>query len=279
MRINPICFNTNFCQPSFGVNLQSPKLKFNQDDFYVRIKGYGKNYHWVEKIKETADDAVDFIRENMDFESILRYITNGVFQANQFPADVEKRLHTGILRTERKNWRYGSDWKSGSIITHYDGAGSKYETYKNRFDYTVSHPLKNPYYKFMLTRPVRNRDYGRFLEHSEPHYINSSLDMVGSLYRMLHERYIKKEATEADLNDINAIIAEIRWILAHATPWERGSDAISNTFIRSVYKAMGIKTTPLKKGISLDLEAYCTNLEDYKKNFSDYFVKKPVIVD
>ena len=81
------------------------------------------------------------------------------------------------------------------------------------------------------------------------------------------------------MNDINNSIAEIRWILAHATPWERGSDAISNTFIRAIYKAAGIKAYPLKKGVSLDLEAYCTNLTDYKENFTDYFIKKPHIVE
>ena len=88
-----------------------------------------------------------------------------------------------------------------------------------------------------------------------------------------------KEVREEDLTDINSMIAEIRWILAHATPWERGSDAISNTFMRSVYKAAGIKTYPLKKGVSLDLEAYCTELKDYKKNFANYFLRKPEIVD
>ena len=70
----------------------------------------------------------------------------------------------------------------------------------------------------------------------------------------------------------------MRWILAHTTPWERGSDAISNTFIRSIYKAAGIKTHPLKRGVSLDLEAYCTNIDEYKINFANYFTKKPELV-
>ena len=266
-------------RPSFGVNFNSPKLKFSQDDFYVRINGYGKNYHWVEKVKETADIAVKFIRENLDFESVLRYITGGVTKANQFTMDLEKRNHTGILRAVRKDWRFGSDWVNGKIITKYDGKKSRYKLYYDRLEEVVNKPLKNPYKNFGLTRPVHNKDEGKFLEHSDEKYINHALDMVSDLYKVLKERYIKKEATKSDLDNINSIVAEIRWILAHATPWERGSDAISNTFMRALYKAIGIKTYPLKRGVSLDLEAYCTNLNEYKQNFESYFYRKPEIID
>ena len=88
-----------------------------------------------------------------------------------------------------------------------------------------------------------------------------------------------KEIKEENLSDFNSLIAEIRWILAHSTPWERGSDAISNTFIRSIYKAAGVKAYPLKKGVSLDLEAYCTDLEEYKSKFPQYFAKPPKIIN
>ena len=175
---------------------------------------------------------------------------------------------------------HGSDWTASGLITRYDGCSSKYKGYKERLDNTSKHPLNNPYKNFMLTKPMYSIHYhGTYLEHCNAKYVNRALDMISDLYRDLHKNYIEKEATEQDLNTINKKIAEIRWILAHSTPWERGSDAISNTFIRSVYKAMGIKTSPLKRGISLDLEAYCTNLEEYKNNFSSYFRKSPYIAE
>lgn len=278
MLITPVnSFKTNI--PSFGINLQSRQLRFKNDDFFVRMKGYGTNSDWAEMIIHTADIAVNFIRTNFDFENILIFITEGVKKANQFPSDIEKRIHTGILRTKRKDWLYGSAWNTGYIKTNYDGQKSKYKPYADRFERTVHYPLKNPYKKFMLTRPIHDKDDGKMLEHASPYYINHSLDMVGDLYNGLHDKYIAKEATTADLDNINSVIAEIRWILAHATPWERGSDAISNTFMRAIYKAIGIKSYPLKRGVSLDLEAYCTNLDEYKKNFSAYFTHKPVIAD
>ena len=280
MRITPIIsYNYKYNQPSFGVNLESPKLRFKNDDFFVRIKGYGTNSDWAKKIIETADIAVKFIRTKLDFESVLRYITIGVQKANQIPNDLDKRNHSGILRAKRTNWLFGSDWESDDLITHYDKRKSRYKLYNDRFDHVVSYPLKNPYKKFMLTRPHHSSDYGKYLNHADGKYVNHALDMVSDIYNQLNEKFVGKDITTEDLNEINSAIAEMRWILAHATPWERGSDAISNTFIRTIYKALGIKTSPLKRGVSLDLEAYCTNLKDYKENFSDYFSHKPYIVE
>lgn len=282
MLISPVNnYQHNLYLPSFGVNLQSKKLRFKEDDFYVRIKGYGHNSGWAQKIKETADIAVNFIREKCNFEETLKRICAGVTEANQFPLDLDKRQHTGILRINRNGWRFGSNWDSrNGIITKYgNGRSNRYKTYADRFDYIARNPLKNPFKNIMLTRPVHDKDYGKFLNHADAVYINNAFEHINKIYDSLYEKYITNEVKGENLQDINESIAEMRWVLAHATPWERGSDAISNTFIRAIYKAMGIKAYPLKKGVSLDLEAYCTNLGEYKKNFPDYFSKKPEIVD
>ncbi len=280
MQISPVnnIYNNHI---NFGINLQSKKLQFKEDDFYVHIRGYGHHSGWAKKIKETADKAVKFIRENCDLESILKNITQGVTEANQLPLDLNKRLHTGILRIQRNGWRYGSEWNDFSLITRYGDPSrkNKYAIYADRLNYTIKHPLKNPYRDIGLTRPKRDADKGNFMDHAHEKFINNAFERVNSIYDIFCKKYILNEAKEEDLSDINSLIAEIRWILAHSTPWERGSDAISNTFIRSIYKAAGIKAYPLKRGVSLDLEAYCTNLDEYKNNFANYFIKKPEIVE
>ena len=269
--------NFVYSQPAFGINLQSKKLNFQKKDFFVQISGYGTNSEWAKEVKNTADSAVNFMREDLDFESILRYITDGIKRANRFTRELKKRLYTGVLRTKRKDWHSYDEHEI--LITPYGKNNSMYKGYKDRFDRTVLYPLKNPYTNLSLTRPQHDFHLGKILSHPDSIYINDSLDLVRDLYKGIHKKYIEKEVVESDLPDINNTIAEIRWILAHATPWKRGSDAISNTFIRSIYKAIGIKTYPLKRGVSLDLEAYCTNLDEYKKNFSSYFSKKPKIID
>ena len=278
--------NNNTYNHSFGINLQSKKLRFKEDDFYVRIKGYGHHSGWAKKIRETADAVVNFIREKCNFEETLKKTCDGVTEANNLLIDSDKRLHTGILRTNREGWRFGSDWNAeDGIITKYgrgtnNSKSNKYKSYVDRFDYVVKHPLKNPYDDMILTRPVHDKDYyGKILDHGNGKSINKAFEHINKIYDDLYKKYISCEVKEENLKDINNSIAEIRWILAHATPWERGSDAISNTFIRAVYKAAGIKTYPLKRGVSLDLEAYCTNLEEYKTNFPKFFQYEPKIID
>ena len=266
--------------PYFGINLNSKKLNFKYDDFFVRIHGYGKNTDWAKIIKETADNAVTFIRENCNFEITLQKITQGVTKANQIPLDLSKRKHTGILRINREGWICDGDWNGFDLITRYGEHGNKrYKSYASKLDEIVKQPLSKPYKDISLSRPIHSKNDGKYLCHGDASSINNAFKHIENIYNNIYSKYIKNEAKPENIDDINSNIAEIRWILAHSTPWERGSDAISNVFIRALYKAIGVKTTPLKKGISLDLEAYCTELKDYKKNFASYFTHKPYVVE
>ena len=254
----------------WGVNLLSPKLKFTNDDFFVRIWGYGKNKPWAEKIKETADLGADLIRRGTSPENVLKLISFGVKDAASFILDEEKRLKTGVLRTKRENWPYIN---KSEIVTDYESG--RYSIYRDRFSHTCQNPLKKPYADISLSRPTLYE----YIEHGLSTFINQSLNRVFKISSELFEKFIKEDVKAENMEEINSKVAEIRWILAHSSPWRRGSDAISNVYMRSMYKSMGIKTYPLKRGISLDLEAYCTNLDDYKKNFSNYFEKPPTLVE
>ena len=143
MRIYSVSNNNNY-NVTFGVNLQSKKLRFDKEDFFVRIKGYGHDSEWAEKICETADTAVDYIREKCNFEETLKKITVGVREANQHSEDEEKRDHTGILRIEREGWQHNSNWGDDLITTYSSSPQNRYRSYASRLDYTVKHPLYNP---------------------------------------------------------------------------------------------------------------------------------------
>ena len=279
MKIIPVNSFNQGSATSFGVNLNSKKLRFSEDDFYVRIKGFGHHSGWAKKICETADNAVNYIRQICNFEETLKKITDGVTEANKLPLDIDKRNHTGILRIARDGWRHGSDWDSSSLITRYSkNKQNRYNGYADRLDHVVKHPLSNPF-RITLTRPIHDKDFGKYINHGNAQYINAVFYYANMIYQNLYSKFISQEVKQENMTDLNNLVAELKWLLAHGTPWERGSDAISNTFIRSIYKAAGVKTYPLKRGVSLDLEAYCTELEDYKKNFPKYFVKEPKIID
>ena len=269
--------NIQSYNPSFQANINSRKLNFSRKDFYISIRGYEKNWAWANDIKNTADTAVNLIRNNTFIENILRFITAGVTKANQHTRDISKAEHTGILRCPRENWRYGSDWTGYELVTNYSRI-NKYSTYDHRFDATFFKPLKKPFQDIDLTVPIIGRKE-KHLRHGAPEYIKNTFKHIFTSYQEFKELFNSKDVNDSQLPEINSKIGEIRWLLAHATPWERGSDAISNVLMRAMYKSLGIKSFPIKRGISLDLEAYCTEMSDYKKNFGNYFEKPPQIIE
>ena len=269
--------NIQSYNPVFQANINSNKLKFKREDFYVRISGYGTNRKWANEIRKTADSATDDIRNCNVLESVLRAITSGVRNANNFTGDITKIKHTGILRTQREFWQSGSSWDGRDLATNYSDT-KRYATYEDKFDFVAVHPLKKPYDDIGLTMPIIDEDE-KFLLHAKPKYINNVFKHIFDIYNEFKKSFNYKDVNDSQLPEINAKIGEIRWLLAHATPWERGSDSISNVLMRAMYKSLGIKSYPIAKGFSLDLEAYCTEMNDYKRIFDGYFEKPPKIIE
>lgn len=252
-------------------------LDFCEDDFFVKIEGYGKNTGWAKEVIRTAENAVHLIKLRNPAETVLINIADGVRKANLFTGDLAKQKLTGLLRAQRSGWN-SSSALSDLLITKYSNAQNcRYKVYYNRLNEVYFNPLRNPYYNFGLTVVEHKKDV-KYLAHAESIYVNNAMDRVGTLYYKIINNFLGKPLSKDNMENLHVSIAEIRWILAHSTPWERGSDAISNVFMRSIYKALEIKAYPLKPNISLDFEAYCTNLVDYKRKFADYFEKSPQIV-
>ena len=138
---------------SFQANIHSPKLRFKQEDFFVHIRGYGKNSNWANDIKKTADLAVDLFRRDTDIENVLKLISLGVKNANKTNTlDLTKKLFSGFLRVPRKDWA-SKPWTN--LVTPYNKG--KYNNYRNRLDYIAAHPL-HPTQAPDYSRPIINND-------------------------------------------------------------------------------------------------------------------------
>lgn len=266
------CSKQNKFRPciSFEKNIGKDILKFKKEDFFVRIRGYGKDRDWASEVIDIADTAVNMIKKHTQVENVLKFISSKLRVANSKVLELSKKHNSGILRTDREGWlSVGSD---SELYTPFTIA--KYRCYSDRLKEVGKEPLLNPYSNISLSRITPFNE----INHGSSKYVNSAINLVFTKYDNFVPKYVGKKLTQEDLKNINDSVAEIRWILAHSTPWLRGSDSISNIFMRSIYKALGIKTYPLAKNLSLDLEAYCTNLIDYKKKFASYFEKPPEIV-
>ena len=256
---------------NYKANLKSPKLKLKQEDFFIKIKGYGRNRLWANQIVKTTDFSVDLIQRDTALENVLKLIVKCVIAANKIPFDIQKRLKTGILRTERENWKSTTD--DIEIKTAYETG--RYSIYKDRVIKIQKEPLKPIKEGIGLSKPDLYED----ISHAPAKLINNSLDYIFDLYKNKYSKFLKKDVKKENLKDIIDVVAEIRWVLAHATPWLRGSDAISNVLMRAMFKAVGVKAYPPAKNISYDFEAYCRNLEDYKENFNSFFEKPLEVIE
>ena len=262
---------------SFKAKIHSPRLEFSSADFFVNIRGYGKNKEWAKIAKQTADTATCLIRNKCGFDNLMRFIVAGITKANSVVPDISKKEHTGILRTKRESYRYGSDWDGKSLYTNYDFI-KRYKVYEDRFNKTIEQPLENPYPEIELSVPVK-MTYDSCIKHASSKTVNIGLDIVEEKYYQLLAKYKPENVTSRNLKDIINRVAEIRWLMAHITPWERGSDAISNVFMRALFKAFGVKTSPSVKNFSFDLEAYCINVNDYKQKFPEFFSSKVKVIE
>ena len=63
---------------SFKANLKSPQLRLSQKDFFIKIRGYGRNTEWAREVKATTDVAVEMIREKQDCDNILQFISDRI---------------------------------------------------------------------------------------------------------------------------------------------------------------------------------------------------------
>lgn len=264
--------------PTFGANLKSPRLRLSQKDFFIKIRGYGNNSSWAKEIIDITDNAVDLIRNRNSADTVLQYISAGVKKANQIPFNLDRREHSGILRTKRNGYEYKQNDNFNEIITRYVNI-PRYSKYAPQLNNTITNPLCPHFDKLTLTMPKNGYKNNNYLQHAKSDSINNALDIISKLYEHLAEKFKPSEVSNKDLKDIVNIISAMRWILAHATPWQRGSDAISNVFMRALFKAYGIKAYSPAKGTSFDFEAYCNNLNEYISKFQTFFIKPPKVIE
>ena len=266
----------NFVRDIPNINMLK-KLEINPENFFINIEGYGKDADWARSMVQTSDYAAFLIENGASAQEVLWAISKDTRQLDLGREDIDiwQAQGSGMLRYENKYmFEHGA-------YTRY-GNGGRYDGYKDRFDKFLSGETKelhNPYDDIELTR-IREivDDKGNKITammHPKGKYGEAALKHVDTIYKNLREKYAGKKITAADMDDINGMVAEMHWLIAQTMPWGRGSDCIVNAFVKSVYKSLGVETFPPAKGVSFDLEAFCTELSDYKKKYASYYSQPP----
>lgn len=258
-------------------------IKQKPQNFFIKIYGYGRNMDWARYMAESCNYAALMIKNHAKFEDVMDLISQDVSNCSflnvESAIDFEKALNAGVLRTE--------EGISTCLLTSFDLSGIKYGAYGKRYVEKAIKASKNTVAKeFSVKIPEQYPDFvptkiyyhprmsgGKLIHRSSG--VKATLGYSREIYNDIVENYLGKKLTKKDLNEINKKIATMHWLLVHSVPYLRGSDAIINVFVKSLYCALGIELSGPREGISFDLEAFCTELKDYVKEYPKLYESEP----
>ncbi len=248
--------------------IQKPVLDENL--FFIRMKGYKKDYEWAQEMNELTYKISDMISEDEDFDTILKTIEENIENINK------DRGWYGRRRKYNKYLPFNEEKRGCEYFRDYESFLKQNKDPESKWAYAKP----NDKYKTASTCKIRKDIW-------EPHHdIQIIYPKVEYMLRedtnkAMNLPFIKQEYEELksiknpSLEDINRSVAAIHWLMAQGVPYGKGSDSIANLLTKSIYHAYGIKTSPAKEGKSFDFEAFYRDLEDYIKIYPDIFEIPP----
>ena len=281
-------------------------------NYFIKLPGYGQDGNWARAMVNITEYASGMMRRGASFDEVMSYIAKdsrsytleSMYKSGK-EIDNDKARSYGILRCEKDGYLVDGTYANYGAITPFNNGGN-YDAYTSRFTLRFApNELRNPFPgEIELTRLAPNEKYPikperynpnnpkhvkivdgngvtRYYEitdamiHPDGKYAGRALEMVEARHDKLLKQFQGKKITAADMDIINESIGEIHWILAHSMPWGRGSDAIANSYVKALYQSLGIRTSEPAPKISFDLQAFCTELEDYKKIYKDLYAVPP----
>lgn len=255
--------------------------------FFARTKvnerKYGKNIAWASEMNMFSDVAAARISNGEGFRGVIDGIAS-----DYRSYDVAKTLdsNTGIDDRRKYSGEYRGYNNDNGATTPFNATGS-YSEYNDRFTKMLQqaeagNPRVSPYPDVELTDfGVTNR--GNCMIHPKSRTVEPGMNHIQDRFDELKPLFEKvkngKNLTPEEIKMANDKIAESYYLMANIMPWARGSNGISDIYMRSMYKALGIDQPALKKGVSLDLEAFCMSLDDYKAQWNSFFEPQVVKVE
>lgn len=251
----------------FKIDPKTKKQILYPELFFIDVKGYGKNKIWGKTMANACEKTSELVLNKENFGNVV----------NKFIQETEeiqnKNLgmyqNYGVLRNAVMDG-YGNDTKQLMTPLY----GNKYEFFANKLKNAGNGKLR--YSKKSQEFPLALTTRVEFMqgEYKDLSRLTHPSGCDNLLYAQeVYTKLIKtKNPSEKQINDS---IAKIHWLLAQNTPWLRGSDSIANGIAKSIYRAYNMKLTPVKKGVSIDFEAFSRDMEDFVQKYTSFYQTKP----
>lgn len=244
--------------------------------FFARTAGnerkYGKNIKWASEMGNISRSAQVQIKNGENFDDVISSIANdyraydevSTFNSNMGTDD--RRQYSGLFR--------GDMGVQDGHIGATTGIGD-YPTYRNRF-YQMENQIRT-YQGIELTTfgAYPERGTGLYMLHPTNQNVKPAMNLIKKNYDNL-QPLVKKvqnggSLTPSEINFVHEQIAESYYLLGNVMPWARGSNGISDLYMRSLYQSLNIEQPALKHGVSLDLEAFTMSMDEYKAKWNTFF--------
>lgn len=240
----------------------------------VNERNYGKNIQWAHEINNISEAAALRIGNGENFEEVIHNIAAD-YRAYDVATTLDSNTKTNARREYSGRYR-GKDQPQNhpyGASTPFTKNGG-YSEYYDRFMAQLNKQRTSPYDDVLLTN-LGDCDRGTCMLHPVNQTVEPAMKHIGQRYKELQPLFNKVhnggKLTPAELKLADEKISEMYFLMGNVMPWARGSNGISDIFMRSTYKALGVEQPALRKGVSLDLEAFCMDLNEYKAKWNSFF--------
>lgn len=240
----------------------------------VSEQRYGKNFAWAKKVNSIAYNATQEIVQGNDIEGVLATIADGY-------KNIDSRKIKGFDEVGRLREDFDPEeprFKGDVVTTPFSKEKNIYAEYADRL--TELNALSDDGVPEMHKKRRKQCKYSAWvvedtIRSGSVHDIKLFQSDINANYEKLKPLFNKikdgQKLSQKELEIAHDNISELYYRIANFCPYERGTNGIADIFMRSMYNALNIDMPPLKKGVSLDLESFCVDLESYRKNWKTFF--------
>lgn len=244
-----------------GSQTKNQGQELDIDTCLVKMANYPDDKTWAKKMNNLIYETSRLISQGEDIEDILFVIEAAVHTLNMgraYGLRTDQDIHTFLIREDTRGQEYLTRyWKK--ILEKYP---KDYQVEKSKEFPNANRGTLSSYYG-NINAPIKAIRY----------YLHRNNNIN---YKLIKKEYDKlrnlKNPTEKDINDT---CAKINWLMAQGLPYSRGGNSIATVLTRAIEHSYGIDVSAVKKGKSLDFEAFDLNLEDYVALYPNLFVRKP----
>ena len=225
----------------------------------IRMHRYDQSDRWAADLLKLTYKTSEDIKNNLSFNLLIKKL----------------RFNLLGLKKKYKIVYYGTV----SGLTEIDGfsRGREYlERYLKKFNekkdrYGAFSPKSNEEYKDANVCTIKNYAKDKII------ITNGTIfDHGVSNLKFIKEEYEKLKSNEnPTIDDINKSVATIHWLIDQESPFKNINGITANILTKAIYHSYGVKVTAFKKGVSPEFEAYYSDLDDYIKNYPNFFEKPP----